>query len=289
MEEIEDSDPLSNVRAGWLNRLIGLDNSSSPLQAFNLAGGVPPASLYGTQDTISAPDVDSMRVSAVDQWDHGRRMRSLHRLWDGSSTPMGRAMRATFRAVADFEPVRKTPEQPANGATYPDDDLGRALREVARIVRGNVGVEVVTVDHGDWDHHTELGTLEWGRMIGNASALGESIAAFFQDLGQLGDKVTLVTISEFGRRVKENANQGLDHGWGNVMFLAGAGVKGGKYYADWPWLENTDDADLQVTTDYRSVLSEVIESRFGVSASHVFTDSRFQRETVGVMAGFGAG
>ena len=287
MEEIEDSDPTSNVRAGWLNRLVGLDGNDSPLQAFNLAGGVPPASLYGTQPTISAPDVDSMRIPGVDQWDEGRRMRSLHRLWDSNTSPMGKAMRSTFRAVADFEPVRNKPDQPHNGASYPDHDLGRALREVARIVRGNVGVEVVTVDQGDWDHHTDLGTLQWGSMIRNADALGKSIAAFFKDLGTLGDNVTLVTISEFGRRVKENANYGLDHGWGNVMFLAGAGVKGKKYYADWPGLENAGDADLAVTTDYRSVLSEVVESRFDVTASNVFTDSRFHRETVGVMSGFG--
>jgi uncharacterized protein (DUF1501 family) len=289
MEEIEDSDPTSNVRAGWLNRLIGLDTIDSPLQAFNLAGGVPPASLYGEQPMVSTGDLDGMAIPGDDKWDpNGRRVRSLHRLWDGNTTAMGKAMRSTFRAVTDFQPVKDAPKKPQNGAQYPDNDLGRAMAQVARIVRGDVGVEVITVDQGDWDHHTDLGTLEWGDMIRNAADLAGSVAAFFKDLGSLADKVTLVTISEFGRRVKENANYGLDHGWGNVMFLAGAGVKGGQYYGDWPGLVNAGDADLQVTTDYRSVLSEVVESRFGVTASNVFTDSRFHRETVGVMAGVGA-
>ena len=90
------------------------------------------------------------------------------------------------------------------------------------------------------------------------------------DLGPLADKVTLVTISEFGRRVQENANHGLDHGYGNVMFLAGAGVIGGRYYGSWPGLTNSADADLVVTTDYRAVLSEVVRARFSVDAGQVF-------------------
>jgi uncharacterized protein (DUF1501 family) len=194
---------------------------------------------------------------------------------------MAKAMSATFRAVEDFEPVRQTSTEPANGASYPDNDLGRAMREVARIVKGDVGVEVVTVDQGDWDHHTGLGTLEWGRMRRNAGDLGRSIAAFFQDLGAKAGNVTLVTISEFGRRVQENANNGLDHGYGNVMLLAGAGVVGGKYYARWPGLTNEVDSDLLVTTDYRSVLGEVVSTRFGASTAAVFPG--FQPEPVGVM------
>ena len=125
------------------------------------------------------------------------------------------------------------PSSPPNGADYDDNDLGRALPRPRGSIRGDVGIEVLTVDHGDWDHHTDLGTLGWGRMVRQAAALGQAVAAFFTDLGTLGDNVTLVVLSEFGRRVKENANYGLDHGYGNVMFLAGAGVKGG-YYGRWP-------------------------------------------------------
>jgi uncharacterized protein (DUF1501 family) len=284
MEELEDADPGSSARVGWLNRLVGLDDNHSPLQAFAVGGGVPPASLVGPEDVLSAPDVESVRIPGDDANDPAHtRVTSLHTLWDGRTDTLGRAMRATFNAVEDFEPARQTSEQPANGASYPNNDLGRALAETARIIRGDVGVEVITVDQGDWDHHSGLGNLEWGAMLRNAGDLAGAVAAFFQDLGPLADKVTLVTLSEFGRRVQENANWGLDHGYGNVMLLAGAGVVGGQYHGTWPGLSDDLDADLLVTTDYRSVLAEVVASRFGASPAAVFPG--FVRETVGVMTG----
>jgi uncharacterized protein (DUF1501 family) len=284
MEEVEDADPGSAIRSGWLNRLVGTDADANPLQALNLAGGVAPASLYGPQPVMSADSVGGMGIAGDDEWDEEhRRIRSLHRLWDGNRSGLGRAMRSTFGAVAGFQAVKDTPDEPANGAAYPGSDLGRALAGVARVIKGDVGVAVLTVDQGDWDHHTDIGTVEWGRLVQNAGDLARSLAAFLTDLGPWADKVTVVTISEFGRRVQENASGGTDHGYGNVMFLAGAGVKGGAYYGKWPGLANTLDADLLVTTDYRSVLSEVVVSRFGASTSAVFPG--FVRSPVGVMVG----
>ncbi|MBB6625742.1 DUF1501 domain-containing protein [Nocardioides sp. KIGAM211] len=284
MEEVEDANPGSTTRVGWLNRLIGTDSDRSPLQGFNMGEGAPPASLYGPEDVMGAGDLDRVQVAGADQWDHdGGRRRSLEAMWKKDGSTLGRAIRSTFSAVDAFAPVHETSDVPANGATYPDSDLGRAMSAVARVVRGDVGVEVITVDQGDWDMHSDLGTVEWGRMNRNARELAGSISAFFTDLGPLGDKVTLVALSEFGRRVVENANYGLDHGYGNAMFLAGAGVKGGTYYGTWPGLSEDLDSDLLVTTDYRSVLSEVVASRFGASTSTVFPG--FQREHVGVMQG----
>ena len=139
---------------------------------------------------------------------------------------------------------------------------------------------MITVDHGDWDHHTGLGTLQWGEMQRMTTELGQALAAFFADLGDLGNKVTLVTISEFGRRTKENANHGLDHGHGNVMFVLGAGVNGG-YHGTFPALANTLNGDLLVTTDYRSVLAEVVSRRLGASPAAVFPG--FNPESVGAV------
>ena len=140
---------------------------------------------------------------------------------------------------------------------------------------------MITLDQGDWDMHTDAGTLEWGEMKRNAGDLAGSVAAFFADLGPVADRVTLVTISEFGRRVRENDDYGTDHGHGNVMLVAGGGVRGGAYYGRWPGLADTADADLLVTTDYRSVLSEVVTRRFGVSTASVFPG--FAPAPVGVM------
>jgi uncharacterized protein (DUF1501 family) len=282
MEEVEDADPGSNARVGWLNRLIGLDSETSPLQAFSVGGGVAPTALAGPQPYLSAGDIADLRIPGDDQWDpESRRLRSLHTLWDGSTSVLAAPMASTFRANAEFEPVRTTPANPANGAVYGDTDLGRALRTAARVIKGDVGVEVITVDHGDWDMHTGLGTLEWGRMQNLSRELAQGVAGFFTDLGTLGDKVTVVVLSEFGRRVKENGNHGLDHGYGNVMFVLGAGVKGGQYYGRWTSLTGDTDSDLLVTTDYRSVLSEVVSARFDVSTASVFP--QFQPEPLGLM------
>jgi uncharacterized protein (DUF1501 family) len=208
---------------------------------------------------------------------------ALHTLWDKEQSGLGRSMRSTFGALSSFEVVKDSSDQPENGAEYPGNDLGQALKEVARVIKSDVGVAVLTVDQGDWDHHTGEGTIEWGNLLNNARDFAGSLGAFLTDLGSWTGKVTVVTISEFGRRVQENASGGTDHGYGNVMFLAGAGVQGKKYYAKWPGLTNSLDGDLLVTTDYRSVLSEIVVSRFGISTSAVFPG--FVRETVGVMAG----
>lgn len=279
MEEVEDADPGSSVRRGWLNRLIGADGHDSPLQGFSLGGGVLPTSLYGEDPAMSASDVSSVGIAGDDEWDpQDLRRRSLHTLWDGNRGPLGRAMRSMFAAVDAFAPVQETAD---HRDRYPQGDLGAALAAAARVVRGNVGVSVITVDHGDWDMHSDLGTLEWGGLRSNAAELARAVAAFFDDLGDQASKVTLVALSEFGRRVAENASYGLDHGYGNVMFLAGAGVRGGRYYGTMPRLTGDEDSDVPVTTDYRSVLAEVVTSRFGVSRAAVFPG--FQPESVGVM------
>ncbi|MFL6107116.1 MAG: DUF1501 domain-containing protein [Marmoricola sp.] len=282
MEELEDADPGSAARVGWLNRLIGQDDYTHPLQGIGMGMSVPITALYGPQATVTTTSVDDLSLAGDDADDTlHRRRSSMHTMWSSAPGTLGRGVRSALSAVSDFGPVRSTSETAAHGATYSDDDLGRALHAAARTIKGDVGVEVIAVDHEDgWDMHTGLGTLAWGQMIRNADALATSIAAFFTDLGTLGSKVTLVTISEFGRRVKENANYGLDHGHGNVMFLVGAGVKGG-YYGTWPGLVNSLDADLNVTTDYRSVLSEVVVKRLGASSAAVFPS--FTPETVGAV------
>src|SRR6476620_5708834 len=130
MEEVEDADPGSTTRAGWLNRLIGTDATRSPLQGFNMGDGAIPTSLYGDQPVMSAGNIDGVWIAGDDKWDAtGGRRASLHRLWDGNTKPLGRAMASAFAAVDGFDPVRGTADR---AGTYPKSDLGRALAEVAR-------------------------------------------------------------------------------------------------------------------------------------------------------------
>lgn len=282
MEALEDADPGSSARVGWINRLIGQDDYTHPLQAIGMGMSVPITALYGPCKTVTATSVESLALAGDDRWDTAdRRMRSMQTMWATAPGTLGTGARSALATVNDFAAVRSSSETPANGATYPGGDLAQALQAAARIIRTNVGTDVIAVDHdGGWDMHTDLGTLSWGRMIDATDQLAGSLAAFFTDLGGLADKVTVVTISEFGRRVKENANYGLDHGHGNVMFLLGAGVKGG-YYGSMPSLTNSLDADLPVTTDYRSVLSEVVTKRLGASTAQVFPG--FAPEPVGAL------
>ena len=155
------------------------------------------------------------------------------------------------------------------------------MSSAARTIRGDVGAEVITIDQGNWDMHSGLGGVDRGDFKERTATLAGSLAAFFKDLGGLASKVTVVALTEFGRRVKENANQGTDHGHGSVMLLFGAGVVGGKYYGVWPGLVNDEDAELTVTRDYRSVLAEVVSSRFGASPAQIFPGVAL--ESIGAM------
>lgn len=281
MEEVEDAAPGSLTRTGWLSRLIGRTAFASPLEALHIGGSLPPASLSGPQPTVALETIADMRLAGVDQWDvDGRRTRSMQTTWRSFAGPLGVSARSAMQAIDDFAPVKATSTKPANGASYPSGDFGKAMAATARTIRGDVGAEVITVDYGSWDHHVDLGPLGWGRMQRMTEEFAQVLAAFFTDLGALASKVTVVALSEFGRRTKENNNYGLDHGWGNVMLLLGAGVKGG-HHGRWPGLVNDANSDLSVTTDYRSVLAEVVVRRMGASSATVFPG--FTPEGVGAV------
>ncbi len=202
MEIVEDADPGSSVRSGWINRLIGLDTVESPLQAMQFGESITPAMLYGPSPTLVTRDVSDVELPGSSNRDQTKRkLAAIDTTWGQESGPLGRGMRSAVRAVNQFRPVQKAPEKPANGATYPSGDLGKAMSAAARTIRANVGAEVITVDFGSWDMHANLGTVERGEMFLMAHEMAQAIAAFFTDLGRLGNQVTLVTISEFGRRV----------------------------------------------------------------------------------------
>lgn len=277
IEEVEDADPGSRARVGWLNRLVGTTSGSSPLQGFSAGSSMIPTSLFGPQPTMAANRVEDVGLPGDDE--EGRRAASVKEMWAGNRSPLGKSMSSMFAAISQFGRVESTQD---NRSRYPGNDLGNALSTAARIIRGDVGVEVITVDQGDWDMHSGAGTPVGGWMFNNVSQLSQAIAAFLGDLGTQAPKVTLVTVSEFGRRVQENNNFGTDHGYGNVMLVAGAGVRGG-YHGRWPGLGNTYDADLTVTTDYRNVLADIVQARFGASMPKVFPG--LKRKSTGCMIG----
>ncbi len=277
IEEVEDADPGSRARVGWLNRLIGTTAGDAPLQGFSAGSSMIPTSLFGPQPAMSADRVEDVGLPGSD--DEGWREASVRDLWSGNHTSLGRSMAATLTAINTFDTVEQTAD---NSNLYPGNDLGRGLSTAARIIRGDVGVEVITVDQGAWDMHSGAGGHTGGWMYNNTKGFADAIAAFLKDLGTQAGKVTLVTLSEFGRRVQENDNYGTDHGYGNVMFVAGAGVNPG-YHGRWPGLATGYDSDLTVTTDYRQVLADVVQARFGASIPKVFPG--LKRASTGCMVG----
>ncbi len=163
---------------------------------------------------------------------------------------------------------------PANGAVYPDTGLGNALQDIARLIKADVGLQVAAVDYGDWDMHVDMGTFDTGWMHDHLTELSDSLAAFGTDLGSTAlQDVTLVSLTEFGRRVEENGSGGMDHGYGQAVMMLGGGIKGGQVHGLWPGLAPTDliDGDLNGQNDYRRVLAEILEKRCEASTvSDVF-------------------
>ena len=279
MEEVEDADPTSSLRVGWLNRLIGLDAVTSPVQGVHVGGPVPPSALAGPEPSMAVPDPDGVRLAADRVVSPTARRTSLRVAWRGAHGDLGTSARSAPALVDAFQPATTG----TSHVTFPSTFLGKALAFASRTIRSQVGAQVVTVDHGGWDMHADVGTVASGDMVNLATELGEALAAFLSDLGSHLDRTTVVVLSEFGRRTEENSSGGLDHGYGNTMLLAGAGVRGGRVHGTWPGLTLGDDADLLVTTDYRSVLAEVVRTRFGLSTARVFPG--FSPETVGAMSG----
>jgi uncharacterized protein (DUF1501 family) len=273
MEAMENAAPGTSIRSGWLDRMLGGTGATGPLAGVSVGGAMPTRLFAGPAPAISMASVDSFTLAG----DSAKRplaaaLRTMYA--DAPPLQAGPAL-AADKALTATASLRTAGYRPANGASYPDTGLGAALREVARLIKAKVGLATASVDCGDWDMHDALGTAVKGqRMYDNLTDLALALAAFAADLGPAGlNSVTLLTVSEFGRRVEENASHGADHGHGNAMLLLGGGVRGGKVYAKWPGLAPAAllAGDLAATTDYRSVIGEVLQKRCGLgSLSDVF-------------------
>ncbi len=265
MEEVEDAAPGSSLRQGWVNRMVGLDSSATPASAVHLGDSTPPLMIEGTAPSVATNSLGDISLSGEDGEWAPRRRQHLNTTWQGVEGALGKAARQALdvsKTLGDLGEVKYRPsvEYPSS---WPANDLSNALKDTAQLIKADLGAEVISVDFGSWDMHTDYGTLEWGEMQNMTQAFAKCVSAFLRDLGPMRSKVTVVTISEFGRRVAENGSRGLDHGWGNMMMLMGGGVRGG-YHGTWPGL-GTDkevEGDVGVTTDYRQILAEVVHKRF---------------------------
>ncbi|WP_433383315.1 DUF1501 domain-containing protein [Actinoplanes sp. CA-142083] len=258
MEAMENAAPGTSIRTGWLDRMLGATGASGPLAGVSVGHAMPARLFAGPAPAVSMSSIDKFTLAG-----------------DSDKRPIAAALRQMYAdgpAIAADKAVTALRTLPAarSATTYPATELGAALRDVARLIKAKSGLVTAAVDCGDWDMHDALGTAVKGqRMYDNLTELATALAAFTADLGPDGMAgVTLLTISEFGRRVEENGSRGADHGHGNAMLLLGGGVRGGKVYANWPGLSPGAlvAGDLAVTTDYRSVIGEILRSRCGFGA-----------------------
>lgn len=266
-----------NTQTGWVDRLMvarGLRETDFPA----LSVGSPPGTLRGTAPDLSLWSVSDLRVQ-VPQSATARTERALQQMYDGIAGVNAVAARQTLDALRRLAPYRDKKYVPRPGVTYPSDSFSHGLSQIAEVARAGIGLEVATIDGpGGWDMHEGLGTAGSGWMHDQVGTLAAGLRAFVRDLGPIFARTTIVTVSEFGRRVAQNGSSGVDHGHGSAMLVLGGGIRGGRVYGRWPGLgpKQLDDGDLRPTTDYRDVLGELVHRRLGGARvlSTVFPDHR---------------
>jgi len=237
---------IKSTRDGFLSRALNDRKPASPLRAIAMASTMPRI-LSGSADAIAMTDVARFGLQSGSE--------AFEKMYAGG----------TFEASKILKSADPSRLQPQNGAQYPRGPLGQSLKQIAQLIRSNVGLEVAFADVNGWDTHAGQGGAQ-GQLANNLRQFADAIAAFTQDLGSRMSDVVLVTTSEFGRTVRENGNRGTDHGHATVMMVLGGGVKGGRVYGKWPGLTSLhDDRDLAVTTDFRDVFAELLTKQLRVA------------------------
>src|SRR5579864_9102037 len=243
---------------GWLNRTVSgmTEQDASPFRAVAMGPNLP-LTLRGAAPAIALADVKQFRVmsqsTAVQGGFEALYAQTVDKVLRGTGTE-------TFEAIDLLRKADPSRFQPENGAEYPKSRVGQTLQQVAQLLKADIGMEVGFVDTGGWDNHVNEGGAQ-GQMANLLRDLGQGLAAFHQDLGDRMEDVVVVTMSEFGRTARENGNHGTDHGHANCMFVMGGDIKGGRVYSRWPGMNDGqlyEGRDLAVTTDYRSVLGEIL-------------------------------
>ena len=250
------------TRDGWLNRYLEANErkEASPLRAVSM-GPKLARSLQGSAPAVAINNLGDFRLPDKAPIKEG--LMSMYGEVGAAQTSalMSRVSRDTFAALELVTRLDASSYHPANGASYPQSKFGESMKQIAQMIKADLGVEVAFADMGGWDTHTN----EAVRLNNLLQEFSSTIAAFVTDLGSRMQDVVVLTMSEFGRTARENGNQGTDHGHANCMFVLG-GVKGGRIYGDWPGLEREqlyESRDLALTTDFRDVFAEVLSRHMG--------------------------
>jgi uncharacterized protein (DUF1501 family) len=269
-------------RSGWIARFLDVAGTGSVVQSVGI-GSTTRQLIGGKTAPVNVESINNFRLDSI----HGFKAEDMagfiedtHGRWENVWATQAKSTIQALDQIAKASAQKTT-------VTYPNTGTGQRFRDVAALLKAGVGVRAVDIEfQGDWDMHANMGNLENGWLTSYLADLGGSIGAFRQDLGVLWSRVTVVTITEFGRRVSQNQSTGTEHGWGSSTFVAGGGVNGGKIHGRFPGLDDKQlkDGDLVVTADYRSLLTEILTRRAGITAdgaAQVFPN--FRPEVLSVM------
>ncbi len=273
--------------SGWLNRAVGLlgHDAQTPFSAVSMTSAMP-RSFYGDYPSISVSNLQDFSIQLRGKQNEANlAARSFEDLYDQTASGLLKDTgKESFEAMKLLKKTDLKNYRPANGVTYPSSSLGNALKQIAQLVKMDVGLEVAFAESGGWDTHFNQGS-DTGVFSRNVADLSNSIVALWNDLAGYQDDVTIMTMTEFGRTVHQNGTRGTDHGRASCNFILGNQVKGGVVHGKIQSLskENLEDGrDLPVTTDFRSVFSEVADRHLQIVGGQVLFPG-WKGEKIGVM------
>jgi uncharacterized protein (DUF1501 family) len=252
---------------GWLNRYLQskTEREPSPFRAISMTQQMPRA-MQGRAPVLAMSNLSNFAIRA------GKSSATVQGGFEAiysrdKNEMLAETGRETFDAINYLKQANPAQYKPENGAQYPQGQLGTSLLQIAQLIKAGVGLEIAFTDVGGWDTHVNQGNAR-GQLANRLQEFSSAIAAFYQDLGQRMDDVVVLTMSEFGRTVKENGNRGTDHGHANAMLVLGNSVRGGQVYGKWPGLKSDqlfEGRDLALTTDFRDVFGEVAARHLGTA------------------------
>lgn len=268
------------TREGWANRILQVhdhDHRETPFRGVAFGPRLP-RTLIGSAPSLVIDDLMTFGVERARTRGESAMTQAFASLYAARDTGVVAASaREGFEAIQMLREVRPTERPPENGATYPAGKFGRSLQQIAQLIKSDVGMEIAFADIDGWDTHVNQGADE-GQLGRRLQEFGDGIGAFVTDLGPRMRDVVILTMSEFGRTVRENGTGGTDHGHGTAMFLIGESVRGGQVAGRWPGLapeQRYQGRDLEVTTDFRDLFGEVVESHLGpIDRSIIFPGHR---------------
>ena len=261
------------TESGWLNRAVGLmGHEGTPFRAVSLTSTLP-RSFYGTNEALAINNLQDFTLKVAGNNNAVKNTTSaFESLYDmNDSKILNKTSKDSFEAMKVLKSKNIKDYQPKAGVTYPNSQLGNSLKQIATLIKMDVGLEVGFAESGGWDTHYNQGTTN-GTMARNLTDFSASIAAFWSDIDAYQDDVTVMTMTEFGRTVHQNGTGGTDHGRASCMFVLGNDVKGGKVYQNISSLaiEDLEDRrDLPVTTDFRTVFSSVASNHLNFNNSNM--------------------